>query len=112
MKSLLFPLCLFLGVSATAAERLDNVLLDQAIQIALQNHRSMQVSQAALDMAEAQFQQAMAAFGPKVNFEAGIQRADQDRTFTFNGLVQTPNMVVNTGFGPLTINGNVWVTPF
>ena len=88
MKHLITPVCLFLAISATAAERLDNLLVDQAIQIALQNHRSMQVSQAALEMAEAQFQQAVAAFGPKLNLEAGIQRADQDRTFTF--IVKTP----------------------
>ena len=102
MKHLIAPICLFLSVSATAAERLDNLLVDQAIQIALQNHRSMQVSQAALDMAEAQYQQAMSAFGPKVNLEAGIQRADQDRTFTFNGSVQTPVMDLTTVFGPGT----------
>lgn len=94
MKHLITPVCLFLALSATAAERLDNLLVDQAIQIALQNHRSMQVSQAALEMAEAQFQQAMAAFGPKLNLEAGVQRADQDRTFTFNGSVQTPVMSI------------------
>jgi len=77
---------------ATAAERLDNLTLEQATQLALQNHRSMQVSQAALAMAEAQYQQAMSAFGPKLGFEAGIQRADEDRTFTFSGVVQTPAM--------------------
>lgn len=104
MKHLIAPICLCIGISATAAERLDNLLVDQAIQIALQNHRSLQVSQAALDMAEAQFQQAMAAFGPKVNLEAGIQRADQDRTFNFSGVVQTPAMTaVIPGIGTANI---------
>ncbi len=103
MKRLIFSICLCLGLSASAAERLDNLLLDQAIQIALQNHRSLQVSQAALDMAEAQFQQAMAAFGPRLSLEGGLQRADQDRTFTFAGVVQTPSMVVNTPLGPFPI---------
>jgi outer membrane protein TolC len=105
MKRAILATCLFLGVAASAAERFDNVPLEQAIQIALQNHRSLRVSEAALDMAEAQFQQAMAAFGPRVNFEAGIQRADQDRTFTFNGVVQTPSMVMNTPLGPLPVSG-------
>jgi len=75
---------------AAAAQSLDHLTLQQATQLALQNHRSMQVSQAALDMAEAQYQQAMAAFGPKVGFEAGFQRADENRTFTFAGAIQTP----------------------
>ena len=87
---------------ATAAERLDGLTLAQATQLALQNHRSMQVSQAALDMAEAQYQQAMAAFGPKVGFEAGFQRADENRTFTFAGAIQTPAMdITNTLSGTL-----------
>jgi len=93
-----------LGVAtlATAAERLDNLTLAQATQMALQNHRSMQVSQAALDMAEAQYQQAMSAFGPKVGFEAGFQRADENRTFTFAGAIQTPAMdITNTLSGAL-----------
>ncbi len=101
---------------AAAAQSLDHLTLQQATQLALQNHRSMQVSQAALDMAEAQYQQAMSAFGPKVGFEAGFQRADQDRTFTFSGIVQTPAMGLPIGPGgslipipgqPLPINLDV-----
>jgi len=76
------------GVSA--AERLENLTLEQAIQTALKNHRSMQVSEAAVEMAEAQYRQAMAAFGPKVGLEAGLQRADENRTFTFAGTVDLP----------------------
>ena len=87
---------------ATAAERLDGLTLAQATQLALQNHRSMQVSQAALDMAEAQYQQAMAAFGPKVGFEAGFQRADEDRTFTFDNAV-TFDAGAILGAGPGTM---------
>ncbi len=40
---------------AASAEGFDNLTLQQATQLALQNHRSMQVSRAALDMAEAQY---------------------------------------------------------
>ncbi|MBB1076621.1 TolC family protein [Rhodoferax sp. 4810] len=99
-----------LGVAtlATAAERLDNLTLAQATQMALQNHRSMQVSQAALDMAEAQYQQAMSAFGPKVGFEAGFQRADEDRTFTFDGVVQTPSMPIPL---PAALGGGILPIP-
>ena len=65
------------------AEPLDKLSLEQSLRIALQNHRSVHVSQAALDMAEAQYQQAMAAFGPKLSLEGGFQRADQNRTYNF-----------------------------
>ena len=102
--------------SAFASDRLDNLSLDQAIQTALHNHRSLQVSQASLEMAEAQYQQAMNAFGPRVNLEAGFQRADQARTFTFSGTVQTPAMGLPIGPGgaivaipgqPLALNMDV-----
>ena len=86
-----------LSAPVLAEERLENLSLKQAIKIALENHRSPQVSQAALDMAEAQYQQAMAGFGPKLGLEAGFQRADQARTFDFNGVVQTPTMAVTNG---------------
>ena len=97
--------CVFVAMTAAhaapALERFDQLTLEQAVQTALQNHRSMRVSQANIDMAEAQYQQAMAAFRPKVNLEAGFQRADQDRTFTFAGMIQTPPMDVGSALAPL-----------
>jgi outer membrane protein TolC len=80
-----------------------NLTLDQAVRTALENHRSMQVSKAALEMAEAQYRQAMAAFGPKLGLEAGLQRADENRTFTFQGVVQTPTMALPLGPGGMPI---------
>jgi outer membrane protein TolC len=88
------------AIAAPAPERFDQLTLEQAVQTALQNHRSLRVSQASIDAAEAQYQQAMAAFRPRVNLEAGFQRADQDRTFTFAGAIQTPAMDIST-----TLNG-------
>lgn len=85
------------------AEQFDNLTLQQSLRIALENHRSLHVSQAALDMAEAQYQQAMAAFRPKLGLEAGFQRADEDRTFTFAGSFTTPQQDA-TGL----INAAVW----
>jgi len=91
----------FLGAAtaAAAAPPLENLTLEQAVRTALQNHRSMRVSQASLEMAEAQYRQAMAAFGPKLALEAGFQRADQDRTFTFAGVIQTPAMDISATLG-------------
>ena len=96
MKPFALLAAVLVSLSASAADPLDQLTLERAIEIARENHRSLRASQAALDMAEAQYQQAMAAFGPKLGFEAGIQRADQDRTFTFSGTVQTPDMVIAT----------------
>lgn len=96
MKRLtLSAVLLLLTTAASATERLDNLSLERAIRIALQNHHALQVSQAALDMAEAQYQQAMAGFGPRLDMDAGVQRADQDRTFDFKGTVMTPAMDVS-----------------
>lgn len=76
-----------------------NLTLDQAVRIALDNHQSRRVSRAALDQAEAQYRQAMAAFKPRLGLEAGFQRADQDRSFTFQGTVTTPDMALPIGPG-------------
>lgn len=103
LTSLLAALCLG-GLSLQArAERLENLTLAQSLKIALENHRSLRVSQAALEMAEAQYRQAMAAFGPKLGLEAGFQRADEDRTFTFQGTVMTPAMDLTPVGIPATI---------
>lgn len=99
-----------------AAEQLQRLTLAQAVQLALHNQGALKVSQAALEEAEAQYQQAMGAFRPHVNLEAGFQRNDQDRTFTFAGVVQTPAMALPLGPGgalvpipgqPLPINIDV-----
>jgi hypothetical protein len=89
----------FAGLASGAAARYDNLSLEQALRIALENHHSVRVSQASIDIAEAQYRQAMAAFGPKANLEAGVQRADEDRTFTFSGTVMTPAMDLSSLFG-------------
>ena len=116
MKKMLFVVGFLACTTAGLAQSPDPLTLDQALRIALQNHRSMQVSQASLAMAEAQYQQAMAAFGPRLNLEAGFQRADEDRTFSFSGLVQTPALALPIGPGgafvpipgqPLPINLDV-----
>lgn len=93
MKHLTAGLLAALFVHSTvvfATEGVEQLTLTKAVQIALQNQGALKVSQAALEEAEAQYQQAMGAFRPHVNLEAGFQHNNQDRTFTFNGVVQTP----------------------
>lgn len=100
---LLAALCLC--APAFSAEY-NHLTLEQSVRIALENHRSLRVSQASLEMAEAQYRQAMAAFGPKLGLEAGFQRADEDRTFSFAGTVNLPfSITVNHPLaGPIPIN--------
>ena len=69
-------LSLCAGSASAAPARYDQLGLEQALRIALDNHRAMQVSRAATEMAEAQYRQAMAAFGPRLGLEAGVQRAE------------------------------------
>lgn len=96
MRNFLVTWVMLVGASAAGAvERFEALTLAQATQVALERHRSLQVAQASLDLAEAQYQQAMAAFRPRLSAEAGFQRADEDRTFTFSGLVMTPAMDIS-----------------
>jgi outer membrane protein TolC len=97
--SALLPLVV--GVSQAADATPAALTLEQAVQTALRNHRSLKVSAADVALAEAQFQQAMAAFRPRIDLEAGFQRADQDRTFTFAGTIQTPAMDIGAALGPV-----------
>ena len=119
MKIILWIVCACLFAVARAepvAQSREPLTLNQAIRIALENNRAQQVSQASLDMALAQYRQAMAAFGPHMGLEAGFQRADQDRSFSFQGMVTTPAMALPIGPGgalvslpgqPLPMNLNV-----
>lgn len=74
----------------TQAESLTNMTLQQCIETALHNHQSLKVSNAALNMAEAQYQQAMSAYWPRLHVDVNAQRADEDRTFTFSSNIPLP----------------------
>jgi outer membrane protein TolC len=76
-------------VNATAVD-MGNLTLEECIRIALQKHQSLQVSEANVLMAEAQYQQAMSAYWPQLNVDVNASRADQARTFTFQGAVELP----------------------
>lgn len=67
--------------------------LDDCIAIALKQHQSLKVSDAQIEMAEAQYQQAMSAYYPRLAIQAGADRADEDRTYSFKGSFQIPASV-------------------
>ena len=57
--------------------------LAQCIETALKNHRSRPASQLALEVAEAQHQQALSGYWPQLSLRAGYAQQDQDPVFTF-----------------------------
>lgn len=107
MRLFALPVGLLVAASSTlAADRFVNLTLEQATEMALKNHASLKVSKASLDMAEAQYRQAMAAFRPRVGLTTGFERADQDRTFSFAGSVALDMGALTgatlPGVGPVT----------
>ena len=65
-----------------AAERFENLSLNQAIEVALKNNLEKQISYQSALIAESQYQQALSARWPTVNLQAGFQHRDQAPTFT------------------------------
>ena len=59
--------------------------LEKCVHIALKNHQSLKVSDENVLMAEALYQQAMSAYWPRISADVNASRADQDRTFSFQG---------------------------
>jgi len=91
LKTLGFAILLSgsLVVSAAPAPQQKLALAD-CIRIALEKHQSLNVSEASVAMAEAQYQQAMSAYWPRIAAEVNASRADQDRTFKMQGQFDLP----------------------
>jgi len=90
-----------LVVSAAPAPQQKLALAD-CIRIALEKHQSLNVSEASVAMAEAQYQQAMSAYWPRIAAEVNASRADQDRTFKMDGQFNLPSGITsNPALGPL-----------
>lgn len=81
-------------VSADPAPQQKLALAD-CIRIALEKHQSLNVSEASVAMAEAQYQQAMSAYWPRIAAEVNASRADQDRTFKMQGQFDLPSSIAS-----------------
>ncbi len=105
MKYRILLVLLFWCARATIADvsvsQYQNLTLDDCIRIALERHQSLQVSLAAVEMADAQYQQAMSAYWPQLDVNVSGSRADQDRTFSLQGSVALPNELANIGPKPI-----------
>jgi outer membrane protein len=75
----LLPLCSQLQ-AANSAEHYD---LDRAIEVALKNNRLRTISQHALAVAEAQYQQAASSYWPTLSLNLGFQRRDEAAMFEY-----------------------------
>jgi outer membrane protein TolC len=94
-------LCARSVVADGKVSQYQGLTLDDCIRIALEKHQSLQVSRAALEMAEAQYHQAMSAYWPQLDIHIGASRADQDRTFSLQGSVSLPGELANIGPKPI-----------
>jgi outer membrane protein len=82
-RNSLFCLCLCLVVFTNISQAADyNISLAEALSIAQQNNRRHAVSQQEVNIAEAQYRQAMSSYWPSVNLQASWERRDQDPSFT------------------------------
>lgn len=64
--------------------------LDDAIRIALENNRNLKISQTALQIADAQYHQALSARYPQLTASASAMRMDEDPSFLMKGTFTLP----------------------
>jgi hypothetical protein len=55
--------------------QLEKISLEDCIRIALEKHQSVGISEAGLEIAEAQYQQAMSAYWPQISAQSNASRA-------------------------------------
>ncbi len=87
----LLGICVVPLVNHADSSLYQDLTLEQCIHTALKKHQTLQISDAAVLMAEAQYQQAMSAYWPQLSVDVSANRADQDRTFSVQGAVELPS---------------------
>ena len=91
LNSKLLLVLLFFSFPADASSKYQNLDLESCLSIALKNHQLLKISEASLLIAEAQYQQAMSAYWPQLSLDVSARRADQDSTYSLQGVVDLPN---------------------
>ncbi|MGD0961338.1 MAG: TolC family protein [Methylomonas sp.] len=81
------------ALAVEAPTTLQNLTLPACIELALKNHASLAVSGAMVEMAEAQYQQAMSAYWPHVTANSQGTHYNHDFTFNMQGNIQMPASV-------------------
>jgi outer membrane protein TolC len=96
-----------LALSTAPADLGHPLTLDECVDIALKNNRRRPASRFAVEMAEAQHQQALSAYWPQIGARVAYTVLDQDPNFIFPATtIQTPAIsgTVTTPLGPLPVN--------
>lgn len=85
LRKLLIGLLTLLPLSGLlqAADTPERYDLDRAIEVALENNRLRTISQHALAVAEAQYQQAASSYWPTLSLNLGFQRRDETAMFEY-----------------------------
>jgi outer membrane protein len=80
---LTLPLMVFADQGSENGTQLRKANLEECIQEALKNNHRRPASQYAVEMAEAQHRQALAAYWPQIGAKGGYQRMDESPNFIF-----------------------------
>ena len=75
----------FANTALLAAESYNQLSLNDAINIGLNNNVQQRISLQAAAVAESQYQEALSARWPSISLQASAMRMDEDPTFTFPG---------------------------
>ncbi len=102
--SLLAILGLVLPLAAWPADTVST--LQECIRIALEKNRQQQISQLAVETAEAQLKQAFSSYWPQVSFESGYNHFDENINFIFP---QETSQYVISGLAPVPLSTTVTV---
>jgi outer membrane protein len=80
-----FCLGILLTLISTPAfsDTYDKLTLNDAVNIALKNNVQQRISLQAAAIAESQYQEALSARWPTINFQASVMRMDEDPTFVY-----------------------------
>lgn len=92
MKITIFLLMITLSLFAEIKE----LTLKQAIKIALENNKQSKISKVALQIAQAQYEQALSANYPALNAMIVGRRFDEDRIFKLRGNISLPSNLTKT----------------
>lgn len=83
-------LSIFLLSNLLFAKQIEDVTLEKAIQIALENNKKSKISKLALQIADAQYKQALSANYPTLNAMLVGQRQKSNRLFEMKGNIDLP----------------------
>lgn len=92
-------LLLFVSIVKAEPVKKQKLTLEDCIRLAMDKHQSVGISEASLDIAEAQHQQAMSAYWPQLSAQSNASMAEKNTTYSFQGQFNLPASIGNA-LGP------------